>query len=224
MAAQANVSKFMLRNVPLFAMLPEAQLGVLTSLVKRELFPRNAIVIAAGDNTDSLYVVLSGKLKVIVGDDMGREVILCLLSPGEYFGEMVPIDESPRSASVIALESCELLRLSKRDFRKCLSENFEMAMTVMRGLVHRLREADRKIGSLALADVYARVAGLLLDMSETIDGQHVVTQKIVKKDMANMIGASREMVSRVMKELQANGFIEVRGNSTYLRDNIAAID
>ena len=154
---------------------------------------------------------------------MGREVILCLLSPGEYFGEMVPLDDSPRSASVIALEPCDLMVLSKRDFRKCLSENFEMTMMVIRGLIHRLREADRKIGSLALTDVHARVAGLLLDMSETIDGQHVVTQKIVKQDIAKMIGASREMVSRVMKDLQAKGFIEIRGDATYLRDNIATI-
>ena len=187
-------------------------------------FPRGATIISAGDVTDSLYVVISGRLKVIIGGDSGRDVILCILSPGEYFGEMVPIDDSPRSASVIAMDPCELLVLSKRDFRKCLSENFEMAMMVMRGLVHRLREADRKISGLALTDVHARVASLLLEMSETIDGQHVVTQKIVKQDMAKMIGASREMVSRVMKDLQSKGFIEVRGNSTYLRDNIATID
>jgi CRP/FNR family cyclic AMP-dependent transcriptional regulator len=137
---------------------------------------------------------------------------------------MVPIEDSTRSASVIVLEPCELLVLSKRDFRKCLSDNFEMAMTMLRGAVQRLREADRKIGRLALMDVYGRVAALLLDMSETKDGQHVITQKIVKTDMAGMVGASREMVTRVMKDLQAGGFIEVRGDSVYLRDNIATIE
>jgi CRP/FNR family cyclic AMP-dependent transcriptional regulator len=99
-----------------------------------------------------------------------------------------------------------------------------MAMTVMRGLVKRLREADRKIGSLALMDVYGRVARLLLEMSEMIDGQHVVTRKVAKQDIAKMIGASREMVSRVMKDLQVGGYIDVRGNSIYLRDNIVDID
>jgi CRP/FNR family cyclic AMP-dependent transcriptional regulator len=224
MATQANVSTLLLRNVPLFAMLPEDQLAVLTTVVRRESFVRGATIIAAGAVTDSLYVVISGRLKAIIGDKSGRQVILTMLKPGEYFGEMVPIDDGTRSASVIALEPGELLVLSKREFRKCLSDNFEMAMTMLRCSIQRLREADRKIGRLALMDVYARVAAQLLDMSETIDGQHVVTQKIVKRDMAKMIGASQEMVSRALKDLQADGFIDVRGNSIYLRDNIASID
>lgn len=224
MAALASVSTLLLRNVPLFAMLQESQLSLLTGVVSRRSFPRSTTIIAAGDATDSLYVVISGRLKVMMSDDEGREVILSMLGPNEYFGEMGLIDDSTRSASVIALEACELLVLSKRDFRKCLSENFEMALTVMRGLVKRLREADRKIGSLALMDVYGRVARLLLEMSERIDGQQVVTKKVAKQDIAKMIGASREMVSRVMKDLQVGGYIDVRGSSIYLRDNIVDID
>jgi CRP/FNR family transcriptional regulator, cyclic AMP receptor protein len=224
MAAQASVSTLLLRNVPLFAVLTDNQVALLTSVVSRKSFPRATTIMAAGDPTDSLYVVISGRLKVLMSDDEGREVILSMLGPNEYFGEMGLIDDSPRSASVVTLESSELLVLSKRDFRKCLSENFEMAMTVMRGLVKRLREADKKIGSLALMDVYGRVARLLLEMSEVVDGQHVVTRKVAKQDIAKMIGASREMVSRVMKDLQVGGYIEVRGNALYLRDNIVDID
>jgi CRP/FNR family cyclic AMP-dependent transcriptional regulator len=224
MVAHASVSTLLLKNVPLLAMLQEQQLSVLTSVVSRRSFPRGATIIAAGDETDSLYLVISGRLKVMMSDDEGREVILTMLGPNEYFGEMGLIDDSTRSASVISLEACELLVLSKRDFRKCLSENFEMAMMVMRGLVKRLREADKKIGSLALMDVYGRVARLLLEMSEPIDGQQVVTKKIAKQDIAKMIGASREMVSRVMKDLQIGGYIEVRGSAIYLRDNIVDID
>ena len=123
-------------------------------------------------------------------------------------------------ASVVTLEPCELLSISKRDFKRCLEENFEMAMTVMRGLVRRLREADRKIGSLALLDVYGRVARLLLDMSETVNGQRVVARRLPKQDIAKMIGASREMVSRVMKDLQLGGYIETRGSTIILRDSI----
>lgn len=221
---KANVSTLLLRNVPLFAMLPEDHLAVLTTVVSRKLFARDAIIIAAGTVTDSLYVVISGRLKAIISDKTGREIILTMLGPGEYFGEMVPIDDGTRSASVIGIEAGELLVLSKHDFRKCLSDNFEMAMTMLRCSVQRLREADRKIGRLALMDVYGRVASQLLDMSETIDGQHVVTRKVVKRDMAKTIGASQEMVSRALKALQAGGFIEVRGNSIYLRANIASID
>jgi CRP/FNR family cyclic AMP-dependent transcriptional regulator len=204
--------------------LPENQLALLVKEVSRKSYPRGSAIIAAGDTTDSLYVVISGRLKVMISDDEGREVILAILGPNEFFGEMGLIDDHPRSASVVAIEPCEVLALLKRDFKKCLEENFEMAMTVMRNLVKRLREADQKIGSLALMDVYGRVARLLLEVAETIDGQKVVTKKLAKQDIAKMIGASREMVSRVMKDLQAAGAIEVRAGSIFLKDNILAID
>jgi CRP/FNR family cyclic AMP-dependent transcriptional regulator len=212
----------LLRNVPLFSVLPENQLALLVKEVTRKSYPRGTAIIAAGDVTDSLYVIISGRLKVMISDDEGREVILAILGPNEFFGEMGLIDDAPRSASVVTIEPCEVLALSKRDFKKCLEENFEMAMTVMRGVVKRLREADQKIGSLALMDVYGRVARLLLEVAETIDGQKVVTKKLAKQDIAKMIGASREMVSRVMKDLQAAGAIEVRAGSIFLKDNILA--
>ncbi len=224
MAGPAHVSILLLRNVPLFSALTEHQLGVLTTVVSRKSFARGTIIIAAGDTTESLYVIISGRLKVMMSDDEGREVILAMLGPTEFFGEMGLIDDRPRSASVVAIEACELLTLYKRDFKNCLAENFEMTMTVMRGLVKRLREADQKIGSLALMDVYGRVARLLSEMSETVEGQKVVTKKLAKQDIAKMIGASREMVSRVMKDLQAGGFIEVRPGSILLRDKIVTID
>jgi CRP/FNR family transcriptional regulator, cyclic AMP receptor protein len=224
MAAPASVSTLLLRNVPLFAVLTESQLEVLTSVVSRKSFPRGTTIIAAGDMTDSLYVIISGRLKVMMSDDDGGEVILAILGPNEFFGEMGLLDDAPRSASVVAIEPCELLSLSKQNFKKCMAENFEMTMTVMRGIVKRLREADKKIGSLALMDVYGRVARLLMEMSETIDGQKVVTKKLAKQDIAKMIGASREMVSRVMKDLQTGGFIEVRGGSIFLKDNILSVD
>src|SRR5437764_13397291 len=220
MTAPASVSMLLLRNVPLFSTLPEHQLAVLTGLVSRKSFPRGASIIAAGDITECLYVVISGRMKVMMSDDEGREVILAILGSNEFFGEMGLIDDHPRSASVVALEACEVLSLTKRDFKKCLAENFEMAMAVMRGLVRRLREADRKIGSLALLDVYGRVARLLLDMAENVNGEKIVTKRLPKQDIAKMIGASREMVSRVMKDLQTGGYIEMRGSNIVLRDTI----
>jgi CRP/FNR family cyclic AMP-dependent transcriptional regulator len=214
------VSSAMLRSVPLFASFPEEPLRLLAAVTTRRSATRGSIIIAAGDPTESLFIVLSGRLKVMMSDSDGKEVILTILGPGEFFGEMGLIDDSPRSASVVAMESCELLSVTKRDFKKCLAENFEMSMAVMRGLVRRLREADRKIGSLALLDVYGRVARLLLDMSETVNGEKVVTKRLPKQDIAKMIGASREMVSRVMKDLQMGGYIEVRGSTIVLRDTI----
>jgi CRP/FNR family cyclic AMP-dependent transcriptional regulator len=219
-AMSATVSTAVLKAVPLFSGFPEDQLRMLTGVVGRKSVPRATTVMAAGDPTDSLYIVLSGRLKVMMGDADGKEVILSLLSPGEFFGEMGLIDDSPRSASVVTIEACELLSIAKRDFKRCLEQNFEMAMAVMRGLVKRLRDADRKIGSLALLDVYGRVARLLIDMAENVDGQKVVTKRLPKQDIAKMIGASREMVSRVMKDLQMGGYIEVRGQTIIVRDTI----
>ena len=218
MAGPASVSTLLLRNVLLFAALPESQLQLLTRVVGRKSHPRNSTIIAAGDITDALYIVISGRLKVMMSDDEGREVILAILNQGEFFGEMGLIDESPRSATVIAIEPCELLTISKLDFKKCLQENFDICTAVMKGLVRRLREADKKIGSLALMDVYGRVARLLMEMAETVDGQRVVVKKLPKQDIAKMIGASREMVSRVMKDLQTSGYIEVKAGSIFLRE------
>src|SRR5438094_9377505 len=219
-AMATTVSTAVLKAVPLFASFPEDQLRMLTTMVTRRSASRSTTIMAGGDATDSLYIVLSGRLKVMMSDADGKEVILSILGPGEFFGEMGLIDDAPRSASVVAIEACELLSIAKRDFKKCLAENFEMAMAVMRGLVKRLREADRKIGSLALLDVYGRVARLLLDMAENVNGEKIVTKRLPKQDIAKMIGASREMVSRVMKDLQTGGYIEMRGSNIVLRDTI----
>jgi CRP/FNR family cyclic AMP-dependent transcriptional regulator len=193
---------------------------MLTAMVTRKSAPRSTTIMAGGDPTDSLYIVLSGRLKVMMSDSEGKEVILAILGPGEFFGEMGLIDDEPRSATVVTIEPCELLSIAKRDFKKAMAENWQMTEAVMRGLVKRLREADRKIGSLALLDVYGRVARLLLDMAENVDGEKVVTKRLPKQDIAKMIGASREMVSRVMKDLQTGGYIEMRGSSIVLRDTI----
>jgi CRP/FNR family cyclic AMP-dependent transcriptional regulator len=219
-SAATPVSTTVLKSVPLFASLADEQLRLLVPVVARRSATRSSTIMAAGDQIDSLYIVISGRLKVMMSDAEGKEVILSLIGPGEFFGEMGLIDDSPRSASVVTIEPCELLSITKRDFKKCLAENVEMSMAVMRGLVRRLREADRKIGSLAMLDVYGRVARLLLDMSEEVNGRKVVTARITKQDIAKMVGASREMVSGVMKDLQASGYIEVHGSTIVLRDTM----
>jgi CRP/FNR family cyclic AMP-dependent transcriptional regulator len=221
MNATPVVSTVLLRNVPLFSMLSEVQLQLLTQVLSRKAYPKNSTIIAAGDPTDAMYIVVSGRLKVVMSDKEGQEVILAILNQGEFFGEMGLIAQAPRSATVTTIEPCELLTITRADFTKCLQGNFDLTMNVIRGLVKRLREADKKIGSLALMDVYGRVARLLLEMAETIDGQKVITKKLTKRDIAKMIGASREMVSRVMKELQTSGRIEVRAGEILLRDSLA---
>jgi CRP/FNR family cyclic AMP-dependent transcriptional regulator len=206
----------------MFSLLPGDQLLLLTQVVLRKPYPRNSTVMATGDPADALYIVISGRLKVMMSDKEGREIILAILHQGEVFGEMGLIDQAPRSATVVAMESSELLTITRADFTKCLQKNFDLTMNVIRGLVKRLREADKKIGSLALLDVCGRVARLLLEMAETVDGQKVVTKKLPKKQIAKMIGATREMVTRVMKEMETNGHIEVRAHQILLRESLAA--
>ena len=163
-------------------------------------------------------MILAGKVKVLIPDDQGREVILSVMGPHDFFGEMGILDDQPRWASVSTLEPCEMLRLSKAGFINCLKENADVAMLVIRNLVKRLREADRKIESLALIDVSGRVVRLLVDMAQEVDGKLVVPRTPPKQEIARMIGASREMVSRVIKELQAKGLIRVERRGMVIVD------
>ena len=218
------VSTALLRNVPLLSLLSDAELALLARVVARKSYARGSQILVAGNPTDSLYILISGRVKVFMSDLDGKEVILAILEPNEFVGEMGLIDNSPRSANVVALEPCEVVCISKPDFRRCLADNFDMAMTVMRGLVKRLRDADNQIGSLALMDVFGRVARLLLETAEVVDGEKVVTRKLSKQDIARMIGASREMVSRVMKHLQEAGYIELRADTIVIRDTIPLPD
>ena len=206
-ANHCGLSLVVLRNVPLCAGLEEGELEKLSKVAMRRRVERNAFVVRSGEDTDSLYILLTGRAKVTNTDEEGREIILAWLGQGEFFGEMGLIDGSPRSANVVAVEPCELLCLSKEAFQRCMQDNFQVAQKLMQILVRRLREADRKIESLALLDVYGRVARLLLDMSEEEDGKRVVKKKISKQDMARMIGASREMVSKVVRDLELSGYI-----------------
>lgn len=206
-ANPCSLNPVVLRNLPLFSGLDDVELDKLSKVASRKRVERGASVVRAGEVTDSLYILLSGRAKVTNTDEEGREIILAWLGPSEFFGEMGLLDGSPRSANVVAAEACELMFLSKDAFQRCLQDNFQVAQRLMKILVQRLREADRKIESLALLDVYGRVARLLLDMSEEVDGLRVVRKKISKQDMAKMIGASREMVSKVMRDLEIRGYI-----------------
>ena len=221
--AQSQIHPGMLRNVPLFAVLNETQVASLAGVMSRRSVAKHRTVMQAGDVTDSLYIIITGRVKVQMADDEGKEVILAGLGPGEFFGEMGLMDDEPRAASVVTTELCEFVVITKADFDALLKDNFDLAMVIMRGLVKRLREADRKIESLALLDVYGRIARVLIENSEEIDGQKIVKNRMPRQDIAKMIGASREMVSRVMKGLEVGGYIEVRDDgSTLLRERLSS--
>lgn len=205
----------------MFSALSDEQVSVLQPCLQQRSYPRGSFIVRAGDETDALYIILSGRVKVLIPDEQGREVILATLGPNEYFGEMGLLDDKSRSASVETLEACQMLRFSKSGFIACLKDNFDLAMIIIHNLVQRLRAADRKIESLALMDVYGRVARVLLDQAEEVNGMWIVRSAPPKQEIARMIGASREMVSRVVKDLQMRGYIRAEKRKIFLLDTIS---
>jgi CRP/FNR family cyclic AMP-dependent transcriptional regulator len=218
MPAQFVVNPQILKGVPLFSAFSDAQIGQLLSCVQHRSYPRNSFILRAGEETDALYIILSGRVKLLIPDEEGHEVILSIMGAQEFFGEMGLLDDQPRSASAETLEACEMLRVSKAGFTSLLKDNFELAMLIIRNLVRRMREADRKIESLALIDVYGRVARLLIDLAQNVDDKWVVERAPAKQEIARMIGASREMVSRVVKDLHQKGLIRSEKRRIYVLD------
>ena len=215
----------LLRRVPLFSLLTMAQAEVISGAVTKRRFKRGEVLVDQGQKSNALFILLTGRARVTSADSRGREVILATLAQGDYLGEMSIIDNEPHSATVRAEVQTDVLVLGRTEFARCLTENASMALVVMRGLVKRLRHADRKIESLALLDVYGRVAHALLDFAvPDAHGQLLIKEKISRQDLAKMVGASREMVSRVMKDLEERGFIELLpSGSTLLRDRLNAL-
>jgi len=195
---------------PLFSGLSETERQLIIRAARKKAYPKNTIILSEGDNTDSLYMVCKGQVKVSIVDEYGKEVILALLGPGEYFGEMTAMaDGVSRSACVVTREACEMMVLQKDDFRKVVKDNPDVVIALLKKSMERLREANKKIESLALLDVYGRVARLFTNLSRPCGGVQVIEEKLTHQDIANMVGSSREMVSRVLKELSSGGYITV---------------
>ena len=199
----------LIRRVPLFSTLTAVQAELVAHAVVKQRYRRGDLIVEQGKKSNFLAILLTGRARVVTTDERGREVILATLHPGDYLGEMSLIDNQPHSATVRADIQTDVLLLGRSEFARCLPENNSMAYAVMRGLVQRLRQADRKIESLALMDVYGRVARVLTEAAtEVAPGTWVIPGKVSRQDVAKMIGASREMVSRVLKDLEERGFIE----------------
>lgn len=197
-----------LHRVPLFSDLSEADLVRFAEVTREREYPRNSVILFEDDPGDALYIVSTGQVKVVLIGEDGREVILSVLGEGDFFGEMSLIDDEPRSAHVIAMKDSNLLVLRRDDFQTQLEKNPSIALKLLKVMVQRLRRADEKIGGLVLLDVNGRVAQLLLDLAEESGGPKI-TRKLTHHTIAQMIGSSRETVSRAMRELVEQGCIEV---------------
>ncbi|HXE58015.1 MAG TPA: Crp/Fnr family transcriptional regulator [Gemmatimonadales bacterium] len=206
-----------LRKVPLFASLPESELQAFAELTRERAYPKGSVILFEDDPGDALYLVAAGQVKVVLIGEDGREVILSVLGEGSFFGEMALLDDEPRSAHVIAMEDATLLALRREDFHARLRASPEVAIGLLRELSRRLRRADEKIGSLVLLDVNGRVADLLLRLADEEGGDRI-TRKPTHHTISQMIGSSRETVSRTMRDLAERGVIQVTRREIRITD------
>ena len=193
---------------PSFLGIQDEELHSLSAHATLQSFPRHKIIIHEGDRTDSVYIIHSGRVKVFLYGRNGKEIDLTVLGPGEYFGEMV-LDNGPRSASIMTLEPCQFFIVPHQVFRDFVVKHPEFTMRLIKTLIFRARGLLNNVRSLASLDVYGRVARLLLDLAVEQDGKMVIVGKLTKQEIANRVGASREMISRVFKDLTAGGYIEL---------------
>jgi CRP/FNR family cyclic AMP-dependent transcriptional regulator len=181
-------------------------------------FPKNTIIVSEGDETDSFYVIIAGRVKVFVSDDEGREIVLTTQGAGDYFGEMV-LDGGPRSASVMTLEPSRFAVIPKQQFREFLHTHPGFSTHLVERLIGRSRTLTGNVKSLALMDVYGRVARLLLEMAVTENGRTVVEEKLTQQDIASRVGASREMISRIFKDLVVGGYLSINNRRITIHKN-----
>ena len=186
--------------------LPAKLLEEIGRVAVTRAFAKNAIIVSEGDETDSLYVLLSGRVKVFLSDAQGKEVTLNQLSPGEYFGE-ITLDGGPRSASVMAAEDCRCAVVKRNELLSLVEKEPQFALHMVRKLASRVRDLTENVRSLALMDVYGRVARLLLELAEERDGRLCIEESLTHKDIASRVGASREMISRIFSDLTAGGYV-----------------
>lgn len=188
--------------------LTETELRALSAQGAVKSFQKHTVIVSEGDETDSLYVVLSGRVKVFVADESGKEVVLGTQGAGEYFGEMV-LDGGPRSASVMTLEPSRFLVVPKRKVRDFLRGQPDFAIRLIEKLIRRGRALTASVKNLALMDVYGRVARLLLELAEDDRGTLAIREKLTQQDIASRVGASREMVSKILNDLAAGGYLSI---------------
>lgn len=196
----------MFADIPLFKHLPPEQLEYLLTLTQEASYRKNAVIITQGERSNSLYTLLEGRVKVYVTDSEGRQTLLAFLNAGDCFGELSLLDDEPRSASVMTVEPSRLLRLTQENFHQFAAAHPENLLPMLRMLANRLRTLDETICSLSTLDVYGRIARVLLNESEQ-QGDSGITPRLTHQDIAEMVGSSREMVSRILGDLRKGGYI-----------------
>ena len=211
----------LLRTVPIFSELSEPDIAALARLTSRRTCPKDTVVFFENEEGDSFFCIVAGRIKVTILGDDGREVILSVLGRGDFFGEMALLDNEPRSATAIAVEDTELLSLHRNDFQSVLSDNRSIMSALIKILAARLRRANHQISTLALLDVYGRVARVIVDTArdegKRLKDGRIAFRRATHQEIANRIGTTRETVTRMLKDLERQGLIHIDGKEVVVQ-------
>jgi CRP/FNR family transcriptional regulator, cyclic AMP receptor protein len=211
----------LLRTVPIFSELSDADIASLARLTSRRSCPKDTVVFFENEEGDSFFIIVDGRIKVTILGDDGREVILSVLGRGDFFGEMALLDNEPRSATAIAVEDTELLSLHRNDFQGVLTDNRSIMSALIKILTARLRRANHQISTLALLDVYGRVARVIVDTArdegKRLKDGRIAFRRATHQEIANRIGTTRETVTRMLKDLERQGLIHIDGKEVVVQ-------
>jgi CRP/FNR family cyclic AMP-dependent transcriptional regulator len=210
----------MLEDVAIFSGLNQDDLELLEHHMVTRSFQKNTIIINEGDEASSFFIIIKGAVKVFLSNEEGKEIIINAQGAGDHFGELALLDDAPRSASVITTEKSTIGVIAKEDFHKVLAKNTDLSLNLIRELTRRVRLLSDNVRSLALMDVYGRVAKILLGMAQEEDGIMVINKRPTQQDIADHIGASREMVARILKDLTTGNYITIDGRRLIINEKL----
>jgi CRP/FNR family cyclic AMP-dependent transcriptional regulator len=219
--------KELLRTVPIFSELSDADIASLARLASRRRYPKDTVVFFENEEGDFFFMIVEGRIKVTILGDDGREVILSILGAGDFFGEMALLDNEPRSATAIAVEDSELVSLHRHDFQSVLADNRSIMSALIKILAARIRKANHQISTLALLDVYGRVARVIVDMARDegrrLKDGRIAFRRATHQEIANRIGTTRETVTRMLKDLERQGMLHIEGKEIVVQPDFEKV-
>ena len=212
----------LLKEIPIFSELSNKDLERILQVASRQKYYKGNLILIEEEIGSTMFVILSGRVKISRISDDGREVILSILSEGDFFGEMSLLDGQTRSANVTATEESELLVIRREEFLQILHDYPQIAINLLKELAQRIRKSDEHIKSLSLQDATGRVASTLLRIAEDSGvlrkGQVEISEIPLQQDLANMAGTSRETISRVLKSLIQKGYLKKQKGKIIILD------
>jgi CRP/FNR family cyclic AMP-dependent transcriptional regulator len=212
-----------LDKVEIFEGLTQPEMDALTASSVTRSYPKNTVIINENDHADSLYLIESGRVKVYCSDKNGKEFIMNTLTTGDHFGELALLDDDRRSASVRTMEKSNFCIIYKEDFNQVLTQQPNIAKTLIRNLTRRVRKLTQDVKALALQDVYGRVTNVLTTLAEPRDEEtSIIPEKLTQQDIADRVGASREMVARILKDLTIGEYITFEGRNIVIKGKLPA--